>query len=179
MDHAGADAGYRSDMIRFPEQHFSVAVLCNFADTDPSALAHQVADIVLAKDLRAPPPAPAKDTATAAAMTPEQMAAIAGMYWGREEDDFEKVQVKDGKLQMDIGRDEFHELKPFAPAHFHVANVPWGDKIDIHFIPADAGKLSCLEQIFREENRIQTEAVKIDPTATPGRAHGRFCEPGD
>ncbi len=114
VDHAGADAGYRSDMIRFPEQHFSVAVLCNFADTDPSALAHQVADIVLAKDLRAPPPAPAKETANAAAMTPEQMAAIAGMYWGREEDDFEKVQVKDGKLQMDIGRDEFHELKPFA-----------------------------------------------------------------
>ena len=66
VDHAGADAGYRSDMIRFPEQHFSVAVLCNFADTDPSSLAHQVADIVLAKDLRAPPPAPAKETANAA-----------------------------------------------------------------------------------------------------------------
>jgi CubicO group peptidase (beta-lactamase class C family) len=167
VDHAGADAGYRSDMIRFPEQHFSVAVLCNFADTDPSALAHQVADIVLAKDLRAPPPAPAKDTATAAAMTPEQMAAIAGMYWGREEDDFEKVQVKDGKLQMDIGRDEFHELKPFAPAHFHVANVPWGDKIDIHFIPADAGKPSRLEQIFPGGKPQSYEAVAaFDPTAT-------------
>ena len=166
VDHAGADAGYRSDMIRFPEQHFSVAVLCNFADTDPSALAHQVADIVLAKDLRAPPPAPAKDTATAAAMTPEQMAAIAGMYWGREEDDFEKVQVKDGKLQMDIGRDDFHELKPFAPAHFHVANVPWGDKIDIHFIPADAGKPSRLEQIFPGGKPQSYEAVAaFDPTA--------------
>ena len=166
VDHAGADAGYRSDMIRFPEQHFSVAVLCNFADTDPSSLAHQVADIVLAKDLRAPPPAPAKETANAAAMTTEQMAAIAGMYWGREEDDFEKVQIKDGKLQMDIGRDDFHELQPFAPEHFHVANVPWGDKIDIHFIPADAGKPSRLEQIFPGGKPQSYEAVAaFDPTA--------------
>ena len=165
VDHAGADAGYRSDMIRFPEQHFSVAVLCNFADTDPSALAHQVTDIVLARDLRAPPPAPAKETANAA-MTAEQMAAIAGMYWGREEDDFEKVQVKDGKLQMDIGRDDFHELQPFAPEHFHVANVPWGDKIDIHFIPADAGKPSRLEQIFPGGKPQSYEAVAaFDPTA--------------
>ena len=166
VDHAGADAGYRSDMIRFPEQHFSVAVLCNFADTDPSSLAHQVADIVLAKDLRAPAPAPAKETANGAAMTTEQMAAIAGMYWGREEDDFEKVQVKDGKLQMDIGRDDFHELQPFAPEHFHVANVPWGDKIDIHFIPADAGKPSRLEQIFPGGKPQSYEAVAVfDPTA--------------
>jgi CubicO group peptidase (beta-lactamase class C family) len=168
VDHAGADAGYRSDMIRFPEQHFSVAVLCNFADTDPSALAHQVADILLARDLKAPDQAPAKEPAEAAAvaLTPEQMAAIAGMYWGREEDDFEKVQVKDGKLQMDIGRDEFHELKPFAPAHFHVANVPWGDKIDIHFIPADAGKPPRLEQIFPGGKPESYEAVTVfDPTA--------------
>ncbi|HLY19426.1 MAG TPA: serine hydrolase domain-containing protein, partial [Bryobacteraceae bacterium] len=29
VDHGGADAGYRADLIRFPEQHFSVACLCN------------------------------------------------------------------------------------------------------------------------------------------------------
>src|SRR5215467_5019716 len=47
VDHGGADAGYRSDMTRFPEQHLSVAVLCNSAETDPSSLARQVADVVL------------------------------------------------------------------------------------------------------------------------------------
>src|SRR5215475_5519087 len=57
VDHAGADAGYRSDMTRFPEQHFSAAVLCNSAETDPSALAQKVADIVLAKEIKAAEPA--------------------------------------------------------------------------------------------------------------------------
>ena len=148
VDHGGADAGYRSDLIRFPEQHFSTAVLCNFADTNPSALARQVADIVLARNLKAPAPAPAKEPATAVAMTGEQMATMAGTYWGREDDDFTRLRVKDGKLQMDVGQDDFHELKPFAPAHFHVANVPWGDNVDIHFVAADAGKPSRLEQTF-------------------------------
>lgn len=39
VDHGGADAGYRSDLTRFPEQHFSASVLCNSAETDPSSLA--------------------------------------------------------------------------------------------------------------------------------------------
>ena len=48
VDYGWADAGYRSDMMRFPEQHFSVAVLCNYAETSPSSLARAVADIYLA-----------------------------------------------------------------------------------------------------------------------------------
>src|SRR5271154_394681 len=83
VDHGGADAGYRSDLTRFPEQHFSAAVLCNSAETNPRRLARQVADIVLAKDLKAPEPAAAREPAksSAAPLTSEQMAAIAGIYW--------------------------------------------------------------------------------------------------
>jgi len=56
VDHGGADAGYRSDLTRFPDQHFSAAVLCNSAETNPSSLVRQVADILLAKDLKSPEP---------------------------------------------------------------------------------------------------------------------------
>jgi CubicO group peptidase (beta-lactamase class C family) len=167
VDHGGADAGYRSDLIRFPEQHFSTAVLCNFADTNPSSLARQVADILLARDLKAPEPAPAKEPAKAATvgMTAEQMAAIAGTYWRREEDDFVALRVKDGKLQMNMGQDEFHDLKAFDPAHFHVADVPWGNNVDIHFVPADAGRPRRLEQTFDGGKPEVYELVTaFDPT---------------
>jgi CubicO group peptidase (beta-lactamase class C family) len=176
VDHGGADAGYRSDLIRFPEQHFSTAVLCNFANTNPSALARQVADIVLARDLKAPAPVPAKEPATVVAMTGEQMASIAGTYWGREDDDFTRLRVKDGKLQMDVGQDDFHELKPFAPAHFHVANVPWGDHVDIHFVAAGAGKPSRLEQTFDGgKPQIYESVAAFDPTAAQmGEYPGSF-----
>jgi CubicO group peptidase (beta-lactamase class C family) len=168
VDHGGADAGYRSDLIRFPEQHFSAAVLCNSAETNPSRLTRQVADIVLAKDLKTPEPAAAKEPVKTAGtpLTAEQMAAIAGTYWNREEDDFEKVLVKDGKLQINLGGDEFHTLKSAGEAHFHVADVPWGDDVDIHFLAATAEKPQRLEQGFGggKPNTFES-ATAYTPTA--------------
>ena len=35
VEHAGSDAGYRAGLVRFPEQHFSVACLCNVAGINP------------------------------------------------------------------------------------------------------------------------------------------------
>lgn len=49
VDHAGADAGYRADLVRFPDQHFSVACLCNKGEINPSELTRKVADIYLAE----------------------------------------------------------------------------------------------------------------------------------
>jgi CubicO group peptidase (beta-lactamase class C family) len=150
VDHSGGDAGYRSDMTRFPEQHFSATVLCNSADTNPPKLVREVADIVLAKDLKPEPSAAAKtpESAPVPPLTPAEMTAMAGTYWDREEDDFSVFQVKDGKLQIDTGTNEFHELKPFAPGHFHVIGVPWGEDIDFHFVGAENGKPKSLEQSF-------------------------------
>jgi len=174
VGHGGADAGYRSVITRFPDQHFSVAVLCNSAEAGPGALVNQVADIVLAKEIKAATPAAAKepartDTPAAASvpLTAAQMEADVGMYWNRDEDDFSKVQVKDGKLQMEFGRDEFHELKPFAPDHFHVADVPWGNDVDFHFIAADAAKPRRMERTFTGGKPGTFEAVTpFDPTPT-------------
>jgi CubicO group peptidase (beta-lactamase class C family) len=47
--HGGSTAGYRTYLARFPEQHVSVAVWCNYAGANAGSLAHQVADLVLTK----------------------------------------------------------------------------------------------------------------------------------
>jgi CubicO group peptidase (beta-lactamase class C family) len=157
VGHGGADAGYRSNITRFPDQHFSVAVLCNSAEASPGGLTDQVADIVLAKEIKAAAPAASKEPTpeiakTAAAgtsapipLTPEQMNAIAGNYWDGK-DQFAKVIIKDSKLLLDVNREDWHELKQFAPAHFHVADEPWGEDIDLHFIAAVGEKPRHLEE---------------------------------
>lgn len=61
VEHTGGDAGFRSDIIRFPEQHFSVAILANLASIVPSSLARGVADIYLA-DVLQPAPEPRPNT---------------------------------------------------------------------------------------------------------------------
>lgn len=61
VEHTGGDAGFRSDLIRFPEQHFSVAILANFGSIVPGALVRRIADIYLADVLQpVPEPAPSR-----------------------------------------------------------------------------------------------------------------------
>jgi len=45
--HSGADAGYRSYFLRFPDQHFSVILLANIANINTRSLSTKVADIFL------------------------------------------------------------------------------------------------------------------------------------
>jgi len=47
VEHNGAFAGYRSEIIRFPDQKFAVVLLCNTSAINTSQLTRQVADIVL------------------------------------------------------------------------------------------------------------------------------------
>jgi CubicO group peptidase (beta-lactamase class C family) len=154
IDHGGADAGYRSDLTRFPDQHFSAAVLCNSADTNPSGLVRQVADILLAKDLKAPEPAaqPTKvgDSAKTPAitLTSAQMDSLTGLYWNREADEFAKISTHDGKLQLGADSDDPLTLQPFDEGHFHIADRPWGNMVDVHFLPASSGQPRRLEQSF-------------------------------
>ena len=156
VGHGGADAGYRSDITRFPEQHFTATVLCNSAETNPSSLVEQVADIVLAKEIKAAEAAtPAKEVAakstggtSAVVLTAEQMAGFAGLYWNREDDDFVRIFVKDGKLKADTGDEEPLVLKPFAESRFHIADKPWGDQVEIHFVSPSGDKPRRMEQSF-------------------------------
>src|SRR6266403_2950200 len=57
VDHGGSWGGYRAQLLRFPEQHFSVAGLCNLAKANPEKRAHEVADIFLAEEMKEPKPA--------------------------------------------------------------------------------------------------------------------------
>ena len=45
--HGGSDAGYRSNLTRFPSEHFSVVILANLANINPRLLAYKVADLFL------------------------------------------------------------------------------------------------------------------------------------
>jgi len=55
VEHDGALFGYRTVILRFPEQRFTVLTLCNLSSANTSGLAHQVADVYLANDLEPQP----------------------------------------------------------------------------------------------------------------------------
>jgi CubicO group peptidase (beta-lactamase class C family) len=51
VEHGGALFGYRTELLRFPEQKYTVICLCNIASAVPENLARKVADIYLADRL--------------------------------------------------------------------------------------------------------------------------------
>jgi hypothetical protein len=42
ISHGGAWVGFRAELVRLPEQHFSVITLCNLANTNPMVTAKKV-----------------------------------------------------------------------------------------------------------------------------------------
>jgi CubicO group peptidase (beta-lactamase class C family) len=84
ISHGGAYMGFRTELLRFPDQHFSVAVLCNLASMDPDRLARRVANIYLAEDLAPTPPAPPPPSAgpppSAITIDPKVFDAYVGRY---------------------------------------------------------------------------------------------------
>ncbi len=158
VDHSGGDAGYRSDMTRFSEQHFSVAVLCNFADTNPSSLVRSVADIYLEKDLKAPEPSAATPVA-AMNLTEQQLSAFQGLYWNRDNDQFLKTYLKEGKLRVSFDIENDYALKPVSETFFHVADTPGGDQANFQFEPAVGDKPRRLLQSFADGKPDVFESV--------------------
>ncbi len=68
ISHGGSFIGYRAELLRFPAQHTSVAVLCNDYTAASEAMATQVADVVLGpvlSDAGAGAEAPARRVAAA------------------------------------------------------------------------------------------------------------------
>jgi len=52
VSHSGGDAGYRSHVVRFPEQKFAVVILSNLSSFNTSRMARQVADIYLSNAIK-------------------------------------------------------------------------------------------------------------------------------
>jgi hypothetical protein len=86
--HGGADAGFRSMVLHFPEESLGVVVLSNAASFNSGRAAAAVADIFLGESDAPgpPPPAPAspRERPAAPALDAAQLAAYAGDYFSPE-----------------------------------------------------------------------------------------------
>jgi CubicO group peptidase (beta-lactamase class C family) len=164
VNHGGADAGYRSDLIRFPEQHFSVACLCNLGTTNPSDLAQKVAEVYLGS-LMKPDAAAAADNSAAYPLTAQQMQARVGVYVNvKDQDDVVRWVVKDGQLQVgDASEDDTYPVKAISENQFRVAITP----DELTFLPAQPGAPQQLT-IQHDDGKIETFSAV--PAFTPTQA---------
>ncbi len=164
VDHGGADAGYRSDLIRFPDQHFSVACLCNLGASDPGGLARQVAGIYLAKELK-PEEAAAHDDSPPFKLTPNQMQSRVGLYVNvDDENDVVRFFVRDGQLQAGNAGDDYAEpVKAISENQFRISDAP----DEITFLAAKPG---TPQQLTIKHGNGKTETFTATAAYTPSDA---------
>jgi len=124
IGHGGADAGYRADLLRFPQQHFSVACLCNQGEINPSELTRKAADIYLAEQLKEPPPARLEPSAKPVSVADERLSQYAGLYWKKDEERAMRILHRDGKLFLQESEEERQELAPVADNRFLLVVFP-------------------------------------------------------
>jgi CubicO group peptidase (beta-lactamase class C family) len=102
VEHSGATAGYRADLLRFPGRGLAVAVLCNAASAAPTTYANQIVNALLEPSLgpvAATTPRPRADSASWKPSAGD-LAAFAGTYYSPDVETTLEISVKDGALVL-------------------------------------------------------------------------------
>jgi hypothetical protein len=110
VGHNGADAGYRTDAERYPEQGLATVVLCNAGSANPALLGRRVAEAYLGSAL-----APVQTTDVAPQGVPisaERLQRRAGTYLETRTLQVIELTVRDGKLM--VGRQGNNALVPVS-----------------------------------------------------------------
>ncbi len=117
--HSGADAGYRSDFLCFPDQQFAVIIFCNFALMSPDGLSKKVADLYLAEHLGAN-----EAEADTIVLSEAQLAAKAGIYRNPVTGGTRYIELRDGQLVGVLAPDFALPLAATTPEHFVMQGYP-------------------------------------------------------
>jgi CubicO group peptidase (beta-lactamase class C family) len=80
VEHSGGDAAYRTNILRFPDQRFSVVLLANAGDVRPATLSFKIADIYLKDRLEPTPDKPSLGDKPEVTIDPKVLDAYVGDY---------------------------------------------------------------------------------------------------
>lgn len=121
--HGGADAGYRTFLLRFPDQHFSVCVFSNLASFDPGGLSYELANMYLAKEMKekpsnVPPPPPSEQEPP---FDPNsvKLADFTGRFYSPELETFYTIDIKNDTLVAHHQRHNDLKLSPYKKDGFN------------------------------------------------------------
>jgi hypothetical protein len=167
IGHGGSDPGYGAYAVRYPDQGFAVAVLCNLENigADAEGLTQRVADIWLSNAFATPEPASASVTRAVAPLSAAQLADRAGLYFDALTGALVRIFVRDGELMErdDAKESESAELTPMDANRVGIPGTP----TVLEFIPAASGRP---QQIRWTGSGPRTFVLRQVPSYTPSDA---------
>jgi CubicO group peptidase (beta-lactamase class C family) len=138
ISHNGADAGYRSGVMWFPDQELGVAVVSNLATFNPTQAGNKVAALFLAGKMADLPKAEPV-TRTFITLEPAALQAFAGTYPLPAIGQTLETKVDQGKLWAVFPERPSLEMKAMAPNRFYVGEL----SADIEFTAKPDGGMTA------------------------------------
>jgi len=166
LSHGGDWAGYRSELIRFPGQKFSVICLANLGEINPTRLAKQIAEIYLEKEFTEPaaekrePDEGEISELPAMDISADQLQEYAGEYDCEELGVPYKLVFEEGRLILVYKDFRGEILKPMMKDSFKGAEITLrftrDNQNQISGFQLDAGRVKNLQFVSSHSVPFQT-----------------------
>lgn len=117
VSHSGSTAGYRAFLARYPDQHVSVAVLCNLASANPTALAHELVEPMIPVQTEV-----AQSSSPGVNVPQRVLDGYAGSYADRRTDRMIQLVAGSGKLELGEPAGAANDLTAIAADRFRMRN---------------------------------------------------------
>jgi CubicO group peptidase (beta-lactamase class C family) len=130
VSHGGSWAGYRAELIRFPDRNFSVICLANLGSIAPWTLARQVADLYLADEFPEQA-APSQPGATEEVeLPPHHLERLSGFYRNQKSGTILELSTRAGKLVGEVSGQSF-QLAALSSTLFKAVETPDDVQIEL------------------------------------------------
>ena len=126
IKHAGSFVGYQAEIIRLPEAQFSVIILSNRADANPTRMAYKIADLFLKdeykkeKSTESIKSASEKGSLKSITLTKKELQAFEGAYWSTSSKTSRKLEVRNDTLTYVRGNGRATQMFPISKNKFQM-----------------------------------------------------------
>jgi CubicO group peptidase (beta-lactamase class C family) len=164
VSHMGGLRGYRSDILRIPSEHTTIACLCNASDADAGALSRLIMEAIL-------PPRP---PATPPKLTAEELKRKVGAFQDRLTGDLLQIMIQNDTLIADFNGFRM-PLMPETPMRFRSAAGPLRFEVEFRANGStDEPRFLRNEAESHRETAFERVQLLAGPPANLGQYEGRF-----
>jgi hypothetical protein len=129
-EHGGSLMGYKAEILRFPDQRFTVLATCNLGSINPGPLAQQVAEVYLGDKMGPSPERIATGPRRQGSVTPAgsaisaaDLAAFVGSYYSEEVDATYQIRMSGDHLVLTGRLGPAQSLAATATDTFRAGNI--------------------------------------------------------
>lgn len=179
ISHGGSFIGFKTELLRFPEQRLSVICLCNHNAADATKLAKEVANVVLDRTLSQPgPPAAvsAVEPVERIPLTETELKSGAMVFREPTTGSLWRFSNEDGKIIATVDGQSF-QLKPTGQDRYRSLDAPIN--LELEFQRPNPDRPLVLQLGVEGQSPITLEAIDlVSPTLNQlGEFAGNYYSP--